>query len=79
MLSYKNDNFYSRIGVTEKGSLTLELSVVGSPGHSSLPPSESPIGILASAVAKLEDHQQPIMFGQGPEYATFQYLAPFVS
>jgi len=73
------DKKIAMIGVTEKGSLTLELSVAGSPGHSSLPPSESPIGILASAVAKLEDQQQPLMFGQGPEYATFQYLAPFVS
>ncbi|XP_054280821.1 N-fatty-acyl-amino acid synthase/hydrolase PM20D1-like [Macrosteles quadrilineatus] len=72
------DRKIAMIGVTEKGSLTLELSVTGSPGHSSLPPSESPIGILASAVAKLEDHQQPIMFGKGPEYATFQYLAPYV-
>lgn len=72
-------NFHLRIGITEKGSLTLELSVSGTPGHSSIPPSESPIGILASAVAKLEERQQPVMFGQGPEYHTLQYLAPFVS
>lgn len=68
-----------RVGVTEKGTLTLELSVVGNPGHASLPPAASPIGILAAAVAKLEEYQQPIMFGKGPESATFEYLAPYVS
>uniref|UniRef100_A0A1B6DL87 Uncharacterized protein n=1 Tax=Clastoptera arizonana TaxID=38151 RepID=A0A1B6DL87_9HEMI len=67
------------VGVTEKGTLTLELSVIGNPGHASLPPTASPIGILASAVAKLEEYQQPIMFGKGPESATFEYLAPYAS
>lgn len=79
MIIHCNIIFDCRVGVTEKGSLTLELSVAGSPGHSSVPPASTAIGILATAVSKLEDHQQPIMFGEGPEAATLQYIAPYVS
>ena len=42
------------ICVAEKGSLTLDLTVEATPGHSSTPPHETAIGILASAVSKLE-------------------------
>lgn len=41
-----------RIGVAEKGYIMVELSVHTSAGHSSMPPRESSIGILANAVAK---------------------------
>ena len=44
--------FVYRIGVAEKGYITLELSVQTSAGHSSMPPRESSIGILSNAVAK---------------------------
>lgn len=40
--------------VSEKGSLTLNLKVTTLPGHSSFPPKEGSIGILANAMAKLE-------------------------
>ncbi|XP_049781362.1 N-fatty-acyl-amino acid synthase/hydrolase PM20D1-like isoform X1 [Schistocerca cancellata] len=73
------DRHVAIIGVSEKGSATVELSVRGSPGHSSFPPAESAIGILAAAVARLEKNPQPALLGQGPEAATFQYLAPHVS
>lgn len=43
---------FSRIGVSEKGSATVKLSVSMAPGHSSMPPSESSIGILAAAVKR---------------------------
>ena len=42
-----------RIGVTEKGYLTLELEVNGTPGHSSVPPKETAIGILAPSDKKI--------------------------
>ena len=50
----------------------------GTPGHSSFPPPESAIGILAAAVAKLEENPQPSHLGKGPESATFKHLAPHV-
>nr|CAD7459612.1 unnamed protein product [Timema tahoe] len=71
-----SDPTQSRVGISEKGTATLELSVIGTPGHSSFPPAESAIGILAAAVAKLEENQQPSLLGKGPESAMFRYLAP---
>lgn len=67
------------VGVSEKGTATIELSVSGAPGHSSFPPAESPIGILSSAVSRLEKSPLPSMFGYGPEKQMFEYLAPHVS
>ncbi len=43
-----------RIGTSEKGSLTLRMTVNVTPGHSSMPEKESAIGILANAVARYE-------------------------
>jgi carboxypeptidase PM20D1 len=42
------------VGVAEKGFVTLELTVEANPGHSSTPPAETAIGILAKAVAFIE-------------------------
>ena len=47
------------IGVSEKGYLTTEFSVTGQPGHSSTPPPQTAIGILARALARLEAHPMP--------------------
>ena len=41
------------VGVVEKGSAIVEISVEGVQGHSSKPPRESAIGVLAKAVAAL--------------------------
>lgn len=68
-----------RIGVTEKGYATLELSVDMNPGHSSIPPKETAIGVLAKAVTALETNRQPSIFGKGPEMDFFTYMAPHVS
>jgi carboxypeptidase PM20D1 len=48
------------IGVSEKGYLTVEFTVQGQPGHSSTPPPQTAIGILARALARLEAHPMPI-------------------
>ncbi|KAF4517314.1 hypothetical protein B566_EDAN007266, partial [Ephemera danica] len=61
------DKNVAMIGVTEKGLLTLELTVKATPGHSSFPPWESAIVILADAVSRLEKNKLPIAFGKGPE------------
>ncbi|XP_044067254.1 N-fatty-acyl-amino acid synthase/hydrolase PM20D1.2-like [Siniperca chuatsi] len=63
------------IGISEKGSATVKLSVSMVPGHSSLPPSETTIGILAAAVKRLEENPMPRLFGYGPERETFEHLA----
>ncbi len=46
---------FCRIGVSEKGSATVKLSVTMAPGHSSMPPAETSIGILAAAVKRWEE------------------------
>ncbi|XP_044144376.1 N-fatty-acyl-amino acid synthase/hydrolase PM20D1-like isoform X1 [Bufo gargarizans] len=63
------------IGITEKGSITLNLTVNQPPGHSSMPPAETSIGILAAAVSRLEKNPMPNMFGDGPEALMFEHLA----
>uniref|UniRef100_A0A8C5M0V5 Peptidase M20 dimerisation domain-containing protein n=1 Tax=Leptobrachium leishanense TaxID=445787 RepID=A0A8C5M0V5_9ANUR len=63
------------IGVTEKGAITLNLTVNSPPGHSSMPPRESSIGILSAALSRLEQDQMPNRFGKGPEGAMFEQLA----
>lgn len=47
------------IGNTEKGYLTLELTVTQPPGHAAMPPRHTAIGILARAIARLEAHPFP--------------------
>lgn len=47
------------IAVSEKGYLTAELVVEGQPGHSSTPPPQTSIGILARALARLEARPMP--------------------
>ncbi|MEM1233714.1 MAG: M20 family peptidase [Pseudomonadota bacterium] len=63
------------INVAEKGYLTLELVASGQSGHSSLPPSETAVGVLAGALARLEAN--PIPGGlDGATKAMFDGFAP---
>ncbi|CAG5122426.1 unnamed protein product [Candidula unifasciata] len=64
------------IGVSEKGQAILKLSVKGVPGHSSMPPKESTIGILAGAVHRLESNPHPSMLGTGVETQFLEHLVP---
>lgn len=63
------------IGVAEKGSVNLQLQVTGPGGHSSTPPSETNVGILARAVARLESSPFPARL-DGAAREMFEYLAP---
>ncbi|KAL3974750.1 MFS transporter (glycerol-3-phosphate transporter) [Sarotherodon galilaeus] len=63
------------IGLSEKGQAAVKLSVSVAPGHASMPPRETSIGILATAVKRLEDNPMPRLFGYGPEGDTFEHLA----
>lgn len=51
------------IGVAEKGSLTLQLEVTRDGGHASMPPRQTAIGELASAVHTLKENPMPARFG----------------
>jgi carboxypeptidase PM20D1 len=47
------------VGVSEKGYLTVEFTVQAKTGHSSTPPPQTSIGILARALARLEARPRP--------------------
>ncbi|XP_066117632.1 N-fatty-acyl-amino acid synthase/hydrolase PM20D1 [Saccopteryx bilineata] len=66
---------FAMIAVSEKGMLNLMLQVNVTSGHSSIPPKETSIGILAAAVSRLEQTPMPNMFGSGPLTITLQELA----
>ena len=59
------------IGVAEKGYLTLELTANGKGGHSSTPPAHSAIGVLATAITKLEASPFPMTL-DGPTEAMLE-------
>ena len=47
------------VGIAEKGSVTIELSIDGEGGHSSAPPDRTAIGELSRAVVRLEENGMP--------------------
>lgn len=63
------------IGVSEKGYVNLRLTVKADGGHSSQPPPHSALGILASAVVKIEDHPFPARLD--PILQTFEAIGAF--
>ena len=62
------------IGISEKGYLSLELTAIGKGGHSSMPPAQTSIGIVAEAVSKLEHHPFPARLDGGINHM-LAYLA----
>ena len=63
------------IGVAEKGYGTFFLSLDTVPGHASMPPSQSAIGTLSAALAKLEANPMPASL-TGVAADMFGTLAP---
>jgi carboxypeptidase PM20D1 len=63
------------IGVAERGIMTLSLAAHDEPGHSSMPPRETAIGMLSDALARLERQQMPAAIG-GVAAEMFDTLAP---
>jgi len=47
------------VGITEKGYLTLQISAQGKPGHSSTPPRQTAVGVIARALALMDDNPMP--------------------
>ncbi|MGH6708321.1 MAG: M20 family peptidase, partial [Bradyrhizobium sp.] len=66
------------IGVAEKGYATLVLNAQATPGHSSMPPRDTAIGMMSAALARLEDHRLP-MHIRGTVAEMFDTLAPEMS
>ena len=65
------------IGCSEKGNTTIELSVHGTPGHSSIPPikGESPTLIMSKAIIAVETHNMPVHFEvDSPFRKTLHYV-----
>ncbi|WP_066342500.1 M20 family peptidase [Azohydromonas lata] len=63
------------IGVAEKGILTLSVSAHDEPGHASMPPRDTAIGMLSAALTRLEQDQMPAAIG-GVAAEMFDTLAP---
>jgi len=66
------------IGIGEKGYLTLKLTVSSPGGHSSLPPSESAIGILSRAIDRVERTRFPGRIN-GAVKEFFNFVGPELS
>jgi carboxypeptidase PM20D1 len=47
------------IGVVEKGSIGVNLTVERTGGHSSMPPDHTAVGVLSEAITRLEENQMP--------------------
>jgi carboxypeptidase PM20D1 len=48
------------IGLAEKGYATLLLTARATPGHSSMPPRDTAIGMMSTALVNLENHRLPM-------------------
>jgi len=66
------------VGITEKGYLTLKLSAQGKPGHSSTPPRQTAVGVIARALALMDDNPMPARIDFIlPTLQNIGYLLPF--
>lgn len=63
------------IGVAEKGYATLVLTAHGTPGHSSMPPHDTAIGMMSAALTHLEDNKLPMAI-RGTVAEMFDTIAP---
>lgn len=63
------------VGVVEKATLNVELTVEGTGGHSSMPPAHTAVGVLSRAITRLEDNPLPPRLTPVSE-AMFGRLAP---
>jgi carboxypeptidase PM20D1 len=69
------DRLVALVGISEKGSATLEVVAKAEGGHSSTPPRQSASGILALAIGRLEAN--PLPGGVvGVTRSFFEFMAP---
>jgi len=75
------------IGVTEKGIMNVLFSAKSNGGHSSAPPVKNPVGRLAAAIRRVEDHPFPArltpasraMFDTMGRHSSFAYKILFAN
>lgn len=63
------------IGLAEKGFVSVTMTVDGTGGHSSMPPTHSALGVLARAITRVEDNQMPARL-IGPSRRMFEEIGP---
>jgi len=63
------------VGIAEKGYITLTLTARAKGGHSSMPPQQTSIGMIAEAVHKLESNPFPTRLDGGANFM-FDFLGP---
>jgi carboxypeptidase PM20D1 len=63
------------VGIAEKGFATVELRARSEGGHSMAPPPHTAVGVLARAVARLEEHPFPARL-RGATAALFDHVGP---
>lgn len=63
------------VGTAEKGFVSVELSTTAVGGHSSLPPPQTAVAIVAAAVQRVQEHPLPSRV-TGATHAMFATLAP---
>ena len=75
------------INVAEKGGMTLQIVATGAGGHSSMPPKQTAVGVLAQAITRLEEHPVPgglsgltgTMFDSISRHMSFGYKVLFAN
>lgn len=71
------DQLMGSINVAEKGSATLDIVAKAAGGHSSMPPLDNAVGVLASAIQKLE--AEPVPGGlDGLSADMFNAMSPYM-
>jgi len=63
------------IGLSEKGFMSVELSVNMNAGHSAMPPEETAIGVMSGAIVKLRENQFKARVSE-PIRGFFDYMGP---
>ena len=63
------------VGVAEKGYLSVEIRADGMGGHSSIPPEQTSIDVVTTAIQRLRDNQLTASLS-GVTGETFQFIAP---
>ena len=69
------DSPVAMVNLAEKGFASFKLIVETNGGHSSSPPRENTIGMLAQAIVDLENNQRPYKMVTPIDYQ-FEYMAP---
>lgn len=69
------DKDVALIGIAEKGSVSLELSIKIEGGHSSMPGKETAIDVLSGAIYKLKTNPFPALISK-PVEGFLEYLGP---